>query len=85
MAGILPEATELQAFFWLLRKVVREFLEASHDRFELKMSDLRAEWRGEQALRLTPVDEERHRKRLRREIRATNGEVRRALKKIPWR
>ncbi len=68
-----------------LRKVVREFLGASDERLEQEVRELRGEWRADGGRRMRPDEEQEHRKRIKREIRAVNGQTRRALKRIPWR
>ncbi len=68
-----------------LRRVVGEFLAAGDERLEEEMRGLRAEWRIDGGRRLRADEEQEHRRRFKREIRAANGKVRRVRKRIPWR
>ncbi len=68
-----------------LRAVVGEFLAARDERLEEEMRGLRAEWRTDGGRRMRPDEEQEHRKRIKRKIRAVNGKARRARKRIPWR
>lgn len=62
-----------------LRRTVREFLAAGKERTE---EEIRAYLYRKGAM--PEHDQERHSKRIRKELRSANGKLRAVLKKIPW-
>ncbi len=63
-----------------LRRAAQQFLRTGQDRIERDLKEIRRTRSG-----LTPAEEAKHRKRIRKQTRAANGKLRAVLKMVPWR